>query len=196
VNPRDERGASLIELVVVMALLSVVALVAGSGLLSVLRTTSKAQERLVTVAEVRSAMAVVTRDVRAANPVHVLPSGQPISTYRDQLTVSIYCAAGGVGTCGTNNLRQVTFAVAGGTLTRTEGSATSTLLAGVTNPPDRPVFQYLDAAGTPYDTSAGSSVDATTIRDCTRQITISLDAAPVELSANVVLPNVRTGVSC
>jgi hypothetical protein len=180
----------------VMGLLSVVALVAGSGLLSVLRTTSTAQERLVTIAEVRSAMAVVTRDVRAANPVHVLPAGQPISTYRNQLTVSISCANGGAGTCATNNLREVTFAVASGTLTRTEGAVTTTLLEGVDNPADRPVFQYLDADGTPYDTADASSVDPATIRDCTRQVTISLDVSPVELSANVVLPNVRTGVSC
>lgn len=67
----DEAGVSLIELLVVMVLLGVVGTMVTSAVVSGLAASSRGQARVEALTELETAVHRVTREVRAAAPIHV-----------------------------------------------------------------------------------------------------------------------------
>jgi prepilin-type N-terminal cleavage/methylation domain-containing protein len=181
---RDEQGFSLVELTVVVALLGVVGGVGGNALLSTLRASDGIQQRAAAIADVRTALDTVARDVRAANPIGSAPAAT-------SLDLSIYCSTGSSADCTASNRRAVRYSVTSDRLTRTRDGVDATILDR--DLVDSAVFSYLDAEGDALAAPVASS--------CVRQVRISLavatsDGERVDDATTVILRNAAAGASC
>lgn len=72
---RDERGFTLIELLVVMLIMGIVGSVVASGVIQGLRTSSRAESRIVALTDLQRGVERVAREIRVANPM-CLVAGQ------------------------------------------------------------------------------------------------------------------------
>lgn len=186
---RDQRGAtSVAELAVVALLMGLVGAVIMASLTSSVRAASAVQDQNASIQEVRTALEVIERDLRAANPIDALPSSIPVSQYATSLSFSVYCATAGTGDCGTNNLRAVVYRLNGTRLERVQGSTTGVLAApsgpvhlpaaqqrgAVVNTASEPVFRYFDKDGNELATSGTDASPSSHFRDCVRHVEIFL----------------------
>lgn len=195
---RGEEGFNLLELLIVMALLSVVMSLAVAGLFSINDATRSSEEKSFADTELRGAVEELARDIRASNPIDVQTIPQPcvsppcplapVSTYDTQISFEVYCSPVG-GTCTNRNLRQLVYRVVNNRLEVSEGggafrtfigpSATSSLPIAerqfaIVNAASEPVFTYLRADGTPLATGGASPAPSERFRDCTRAVRIHL----------------------
>jgi Flp pilus assembly pilin Flp len=185
---RSERGVTVMETTIVVALLAVVLLMAVSTLMSTLGTSAAAHDRVDAITDVRTALETLERDVRAANPISLLPAGTPVSTYANSVSFSVYCSTVGVDGCASSHLRSLTYDVTANGFYRTAGGTRSMLMGpsgpsglaaanqrgAVVNPAARPVFEYLDADGATLDSSTTSPLPTERFRDCTKQLRVTL----------------------
>ena len=215
---RAEEGITVMETTVTVALLMVVVLMAVTTLLSTLHTSSAADDRVNSIADVRTALEQVERDVRAANPIAVLAGSTPVTTYATTVSFSVYCPTVGVNGCSSDHLRAITYDVTGNGLYRTYGAVRSMIMGpqgpsalpaasqrgAVVNPATRPVFEYLDADGAVLDDSATSPLPTERFRDCTKQLRVTLvvvseaSSAPktVDLTTSATLRNFHEVSGC
>jgi hypothetical protein len=205
-----------VELAVTMMLFGLVSVVAFHGLDSMTRASAGVSDRARAVADTRSAIELLVRDLRGANPIDALDALQPVSTYDASISFSVYCDASGVNGC-VSNLRKVTYAVAGNELTRTQGGVTSTLVGpepsgrpvaerrgAVVNSAAQPVFVYFDLAGDRLETTGPFAVASSTFRDCAQSVAVHLVvmAVPgdprtaVDMSTRVDLRNYNEVGAC
>lgn len=183
---------TLVELIAVMALISVVMVIAASSLVALSRTGKATQDRSEATATARQAMERVIRDLRAANPIDPYT---PVSDYSTRVGFSVFCANSGVGTCppvaSTSttapipNLRQVVYQVVNNRLEVTINGVTSPLLtpevttrplaesrfAIVNDPATEPVFTYFDAEGAVIDPATAIPTD---FQNCTKTVQVHL----------------------
>jgi len=208
----SEAGVTLIELIVVIAMLSVVMAAAASGLVSISEAAKSTQDRSEALAELRLSVERIARDIRAANPIDAIDVSLPVSTYDTSLSFAVYCTTG--SSCGAGNLRRMTYRVVGNRLEMVTNGTTSNLVRpdvtslppsqskfAIVNSPSEPVFSYFDRTGDPLETSA---VSRTTLRDCTRTVRIHLRMVaesgdldnPISLVTSVALRNFNEVTGC
>jgi prepilin-type N-terminal cleavage/methylation domain-containing protein len=180
----SEAGFTLTELVITVSILSVVLATMFSVLASFTSRTTETQERSHTLSDARTAVETITRDLRAANPINPVA---PIANYDTSVSFSVYCATVGVASCGTGNLRPVTYSVVSNELRQTIGSTTKVLLGpsgsgstvtarrgAIVNTASQPVFRYYKKDGTLLPTSGDLSVTPEKFRDCAQYVEIHL----------------------
>jgi Tfp pilus assembly protein PilX len=206
----DERGSSLAEMVIVIGLLTIIGTMIAQSMLSAVRATTSGNDRSFTLSDTRTALERVERDIRAANPIEVAAS---VSDYDTSISFSIYCVNAGVGSCGTNNLRLVTWSVdavnhrlqraEGGVVgyelgpDGTSGYAVDKQRGAVVNPATTPVFKYYDAKGALMPTSGAGALAPEQFRHCAKEVVVTLvanavtGAAPstIQLSTSATIRN-------
>jgi len=180
-----EGGFTVLESVVTMGILGL-ALVVVFGALDVFtRRTSETQERSLMLSETRSAVEIITRDLRAANPIVAI---DPVAAYNSSVSFSVYCANVGVQGCAGDNQRAVRYRVANNQLEQQIGAITKVLLGptgssalpvtsrqgAIVNASSQPVFTYYKKDGTQLLTSSLDAVAASKIRDCAQYVEIHL----------------------
>lgn len=194
-----------------MTLMSIVMLLALQGLGGLSRAATSTQSRVYTLADARTAVETIARDLRAANPIEAV---SPATLYNTQLSFSIYCDDPGVGDCGTGRLRRVSYRVEGNALIREVGGQDRILMGpspgasgpeaeragAVLNSTSRPLFSYFDANDAEISPAGGG----TAYRDCTKTVEITLVAVaepgdlshPIELVNRVDLRNFYEVTGC
>jgi type II secretory pathway component PulJ len=211
----DETGFALVELIVAMGLMSVVAIAGYTGVATFTRATSHAEARSQGVADGRTAIEIILRDLRAANPIDAVT---PVSGYDTRVSFSVYCSDVGVDGCSTSNLRSVAYQVVSNRLERVADGGTTVLVGpsgadalavasqhgAIVNTAAQPVFTYYDAQGVALETQGASAVPATKFRDCARSVRIHLvvltvddePSSAVELVSKVELRNYNEVSQC
>lgn len=184
---RDERGMTIGELAIVAMLLGLVAAMIMTSLSATVRAGSIVQEKSASLQNVRTALEVIERDLRAANPIDAIDAALPVSQYATKIQFSVYCADQGVSPCGNDRLRSVTYQVVANRLERVENGATQLLVGpggpdslpvakqrgAVVNDVTEPVFRYFDKRGAELATS-GATPPSSKFRDCVRHVEIFL----------------------
>jgi prepilin-type N-terminal cleavage/methylation domain-containing protein len=169
---QDERGVTLIELMVVLTLLSLV-LVSFYGALNSLMNNTGRQQALVTNQEsVRFALLDMTRDIRAANPLSTL---SPPTAYPGELEATVLPASG-------STPLYVRWQLSGTTLTRSllngpGGSvvSTKTVLTNVKNAATgTSLFRYFNSSNAELLPTTNAAGD---FSNCTVRVHISVSAA-------------------
>lgn len=117
----DERGITLVELVVAMALLAIAAPIVGAAMVSSLRTTDQLSTSSQVLDELRLQVTAISRELRSATCI----TGPAENTTGTTLTFT---------TASNGQEYDVTYEVAGGELRRTQGSATSVVSGGIVGP--------------------------------------------------------------
>lgn len=183
-----EDGFTVVELVVTVSLLSVVLLTLLTTMASFTSRSAQTEDRAIMLSETRNAVEAITRDLRAANPIVAIDPAIDVVLYDTSVSFSVYCASAGVGTCGTDNQRAVTYRVSGNALEQVIGSTTKVLLGpngapaapatsrqgAVVNSSSQPVFKYFKRDGTLLATSGPTAATSSKIRDCTQYVEIHL----------------------
>ena len=184
---RDEEGFTLVELLVTTMLVGLVTIVLFTTSDSFARISATTQNRSESLADARTALERIARDLRAANPVDEIADPALVPQYDNSISFSVYCKTGTPGCNAVTNLRPVTYAVANGVLTQTTPSGTATLVKPVgtpslptnlrkgalVNPPSEPVFTYFRRDGSRIVATDGSASGAH-FRDCTKTVKIHL----------------------
>ena len=185
---RDEGGMTIAELVVVALLTGLVGAMIMVSLSTTVRAGTLVQDKSASLQDMRTAIEVIERDLRAANPIDAIDSALPVSTYATKLTFSVYCSTVGVDDCSNQHLRSVTYELVGNTLVRIQGSTTKVLVGpsdtpslpaekrrgAVVNSAAQPVFRYYDKHGVELPTSGASTPPSSQFRDCVRHVDIFL----------------------
>ena len=209
----SEQGFTLVELMIIMMLFGLVSAVAFAGLDSMTRTSVGVTDRARAVADTRSAIESMVRDLRAANPITAV---DPVSAYDSSIHFSVYCATSGVGGC-VSNLREVQYTVTANALTRTVAGVTSTLVGpelsgrpvaerrgAVVNPASQPVFNYFDAAGVRLATTGAAALPSTNFQNCAQSVEVHLvvmavpgePQSAIDMSTRVDLRNYNEVTGC
>lgn len=206
--PRDERGVTVIEMVVAMGVLLIFGAVAFSGLFGVNRATKSTQDKSQTLTEARQALETILRDLRAANPIDYR---NVAAEYNTQVSFTVSCDTPGVGSCPANGQRAIAYRVVNFGIDRAVNGTWRTLLrpaapsatarGAVVNAATQPVFTYRSASGTVINPAVAGG---TTFRDCTETVDVVLrviDRAgnttrPVVLSGRVTLRNYHEVSGC
>lgn len=212
----DEAGFTVLELLIVMALLGVVLSLVGAGMVNLTRTTRSTQERSFADSALRQALETIARDMRAANPIDI---HTPVSDYNRRVAFKIYCSTPGSGGCGSNNLRQVVYRVQDNQLQVSRGGGPFVAMLAprsgsglpvpsrqfaVVNAASQPVFTYLKDDGTALQTGGVDPDPPERFRDCTKSVRIHLRMitesgntdAPADLTTTITLRNFNEVSGC
>lgn len=212
---RAEDGLSVVELMIVCAMAGMLSLTVMQSLVTTMRTTASVQDRSHSMDDARTALEMIERDVRAANPIDAAAA---TADYDARISFSIYCSQAGVGDCDSDNLRPVVWRVASNRLERTAGGVTATVLGpdgssplaeanrrgAVVNPAGRPVFRYFDANGDLMPTTGIDALPPEQFRYCAKEVRIVLIAnaetaespSTIELQTSATLRNFHEVDGC
>jgi Tfp pilus assembly protein PilE len=182
---RDERGFSISELMMTVFIMGLIMVIVHTSLNAFVKTSDATQSKSFSLSDTRLALERVSKQVRAANPINPL---SPVTRYDNEISFSVYCSSPGVGGCGANRLRSVSYKVADNKLTQVVGGAEAEVVGptgpasvprhqrrgAIVNPVTIPVFRYFDRNGQPYATSGASAPPGTTFRDCAKSVEIHL----------------------
>lgn len=88
-RPKDESGFTLVEMIVVLAIMGIVGSIVSVSLVRGMRTTAEAQSRIEALSDLQRGLERVAREMRVADPL-CLTSGQEAtrlgaSVYRDDV---------------------------------------------------------------------------------------------------------------
>jgi prepilin-type N-terminal cleavage/methylation domain-containing protein len=216
----DEHGYSLLELMVVVLILGLVLPVLFNGLISVMNSSAGTQDRSFALANARTALEQIVRDLRAGDPIDVFASG-PVAQYETTVGFETYCSNAGVGQCNASNRVHVVYEVLNNGLYEVDSLGNSKLLVGPSGPSSYPanlqegaivqdssipVFSYFDNNGNQLSTSAQSGVGApmTFFRDCAKSVEVHLRvlarpgdvAHAYDLDTRVELRNFQVVAGC
>lgn len=211
---RNERGTTIGELAIVTLITGLVGAMIMTSLSTTVRAGSLVQEKSASLQDVRTAIEVIERDLRAANPIDAI---DPVTLYATRMQFSVYCANAALVACGSDHLRSVTYQVVGNQLQRVEGGVTQILVGpdgptgfavakqrgAVVNGAAQPVFRYFDKRGAEIPTT-GTTPPASKFRDCVRHVEIFLvvvsnaadNPATIELKTSGTLRNFNEVDGC
>lgn len=191
----DEAGFTLVELLVVMALMLIVGSVVVNGIVSGLRASERGRARVEALTDLELAAERMARDLRFADPVDAASATQVIvNVLRDD--------------AGSLVRHRVTFDVAGGTITEaraiydppSSATPTSTTTREVISDldPATTVFAFAKADGQPKCPPPPSWVAGTDALSDLAEICLDLrrelpDQDPIEVETSVFVRNVRDG---
>ncbi|HUQ40452.1 MAG TPA: type II secretion system protein [Acidimicrobiales bacterium] len=212
---RDQRGLTMVELLITMSLMGVVMAMAGAGLINMSKAAKTNQDRSESNAAIRLALERIARDVRAANPIDVQT---PVSLYDSQIKFSVFCNPATSADCPASGLRLVTYRVLNNALEYSyNGGAFRSLLKpdaatgpltsrqfAVVNVAAEPVFTYLKSNLAPLITQGTDAALPEKFRDCAQTIRIRLRVitengntrTPAELRTVVALRNFNEVSNC
>ena len=123
----DERGITLVELIVAMALLAIAALVVGVAMVTSLRTTDQLTASSATLDALRLQVTAISRELRSATCI----TSPAENTSGTVLTFST--ASNGMDP--NDAASKVTYEVVGGELLRTQGTGTPSVVSdGIVGP--------------------------------------------------------------
>lgn len=122
----DERGVTLVELIVAMALLAIAAPIVGMAMVSSLRATDEMAVSSQVLDELRLQVTAISRELRSATCI-TSPGENTSGT-----TLTFTTASNGLDPNHVDS--RVTYEVVGGELRRTQGSATSVVSRGIVGP--------------------------------------------------------------
>jgi prepilin-type N-terminal cleavage/methylation domain-containing protein len=168
----DERGTSLIELMVAMFVLALLSTAVLSVTSSFLVNANGADQRFVNVGDAQTVMDVLTRDIRAATTVQ----GTTVSVAQGN-AMTFYSALGANG-----GPTLVTFALTGTTLSQSATAgpsyttpATSVMSRNIAIPPSgpSPLFTYYTNAGIATSNPAAVASVAINLVDSQGSLTLS-----------------------
>lgn len=188
VRADEERGFSLVELLVAMSVLVVVSTVILSGLVSALRATERGQARVEALTDLERAAERMARDLRFADPVDVATTAQVVvNVLRDD--------------GGTQVRHRVTYDVAGGVITETRAVFDPPAATVPTSTTARTVIDDLDPAVSVFaffKADGQAWVDGTDGLDELAEVRLDLrrelpDQDPIELETSVFVRNVDDG---
>jgi Tfp pilus assembly protein PilE len=182
---RDEKGFTVSELMMTVFIMGLIMVIVHTSLNAFVKTTDATQSKAFSLSDTRLALERVSKQVRAANPIDPL---SPVSRYDSEISFSVYCSTPGIGGCGANRLRPVSYKVADNKLTQNVGGSTADVVGpvgpasvplgqrrgAIVNPVTVPVFRYFDRNGQPYATTGVGAPPATTFRDCVKSVEIRL----------------------
>lgn len=186
----EERGFTLVELLVAMSIGLVVSVVILTGIVSGLRATVRGQERVAGLTDLERAAERMARDLRFADPVDTATA--------NQMTVNVLRDA-----AGTAVRHQVAYThdAAGGTITEVRkvfnppdaavetSSTTTTVIENLD--PATTVFAFARADGQTWVSGTDSLNDLAEVRlDLRRELD---DQDPIELETSVFVRNVNDG---
>ena len=173
---------------VVLLILALVLPLLFNGLISVLNTSSGAQDRSSALANARTAVEQIARDLRAGDPIDVFSSGT-VAQYESTVGFDTYCSNAGVGLCNASNRVHVVYEILNNGLYKADSSGTTKLLVGPSGPSSYPanlqegaivqdssipVFKYFDNNGNQLSTSPAGGAPMTSFRDCAKNVEIHL----------------------
>lgn len=178
---RSESGFTMVELLTVTLLMAIVSVILYEAMGAAIFQTTVTDQQARALQQSRTAVDQLAQDLRAANPIDQLASGEPLSTYDRRISFDIYCSPGTPG-CPADKLRKVIYRVTGSPARlerEIEGGAVVTVLgpAGarnrgeILNSSAQPVFRYFDRNGLQLSTAAGSDV---AINRCAKAVEIYL----------------------
>lgn len=153
IDAGSERGAMLVEMLVVIVLMGVVGSVVTSGLVLGMRTTMRGQSRAYALAELQKAVDRTGRELRSGTPVNAVgaltDTSASVDVIRNGARIRFTYTLTPVATCTTNCVLQQTRtqwnnATSNPATTPPNSSTTTPLLTGLVN---APVFTYLDRNG-------------------------------------------------
>jgi len=207
VGPRSDDGFTLVELLVAMAVLSVVLVIVANLFVAVSNTTRSATASRNAVGQASNAMDELARVVRLGTPLPVAGSSAPaaavVSGSATALTVLSYVDTSATAPMPT----QVAFELVSGALRETRTATTASGSYAVVNGPvtTRTVasglasvaFAYSDSDGQPIVIAPGASGLSDDQRTAVATITITITAAnttagtsdPIVLTSSVLLIN-------
>lgn len=182
----DQRGTSMVDLLVAMLLFALVGSAALAGYASISGTNRKIDDRTIALVEARQAVELMIRDLRAADLIDPLPAGQPVSTYDSSIAFKVYCATPGVNGCTASRLRQLRYTYQDNGMQRVAGSSVTFIgpsgptslprsqqRSAVVNSAAQPVFTYYDARGVKLDTT-GVGLAVSNFNLCARRVQVHL----------------------
>jgi type II secretory pathway pseudopilin PulG len=182
----EQRGTSMVDLLVAMLLFALVGSAALAGYTSISGTNRRIDDRTIALVEARQAVELMIRDLRAADPIDPLSSGQPVSTYDGSIAFKVYCATPGVNGCTANRLRQLRYTFQDNGMQRVAGSSVTFIgpsgptglprsqqRSAVVNGATQPVFTYYDARGAKLDTT-GVGLAVSSFNLCARRVQVHL----------------------
>lgn len=185
----DDGGFTLVELMVVIVLLGIVGGFLTSSVVTGLRTSRTAQERVYTLAELERTAQNMSREIRAADPVLGTPTD-------DTLRVTILRGGG---------KRIITYDATGGQLRQTvaeyasvadatpTSTSTTTLIADL-DPAANPVFTYSKADGSAWDPTASPADPVSRLAQVDiNLVSVSAAGQPIQVETAVFIRNVQDG---
>jgi prepilin-type N-terminal cleavage/methylation domain-containing protein len=188
-EPDDGQGGfSLVELLVVMAVMLVVGSIVVNGLVTGLRATERGQARVEALTDLERAAERMTRDLRFADPVDAASPTQVI--------VNVLRDAGGA-----LERHRVTYTVAAGAITETRAVYNPPSAAAPTTTTTQPmiadldpavtVFGFAKADGQPWVAGTDPVTHLAEIKiDLARQLP---DQDPIAVETSVFVRNVEDG---
>lgn len=133
----DESGFTLVELLVVMALMLVVGGVVLNGIVSGLRASERGRQRVVALTDLERAVERMARDLRFADPVDAASAtSMTVNVLRDN--------------AGAQVRHRVTYTVAGGAISESRAVYNPPSAAAPASTTTRTVIDDLDAATTVF----------------------------------------------
>lgn len=201
-----EAGFTLSEVLIVSLILTTVLGLVYGALVSFTNQTLTTETQSRTVEDMRAAIEVITRDLRAANPINAIAGTLPLTTYDTNVSFDVYCSPANAAGCSASNLRPISYRVVNNRLERTRGGAMNVVLgpkgpahrplieqrgAIVNNPTTQPVFRYFTRSGARIPTSGtGAPPSSTRFRNCARSVEIFLVVRAADIGDRTV--NIRT----
>lgn len=174
-----EAGYTLAELLIVMAVMAIVLVIAGSSLISMQNTTSRNTAMINVEQDASTTLALMARDIRSAHsigfPTMTTNAAVSVILYENQPGGStttpvewVYQPPSGTGPTGVLSRKVLNSALS--------PTSTQVLLRDLANTSTNPVLTYYDLQGQSMSTSAASA-DAT-LSNCTTAIGVNLTISP------------------
>lgn len=175
----SDAGFTVAELLIVMALMAIVLVIAGSSLISMQNTTSRNTAMINVEQDASTTLALMARDIRSAHSIG-------FATSTTNATTSVILYENQPGSTTTTPVEWVYQPPAGsaptGTLSREvlnaalSPTSTQVLLTDLANTSTNPVLTYYDLKAQPISTTVPYA-DAT-LSNCTTAIGVNLTISP------------------
>ena len=104
-SERNDDGFGLVEVVVTTLIVTIAVAVLFGTLTRFFASSTTVQKESEVLANTRTTLELMTRDLRAANPLAQLVN---VGDYDSQVAFTVYCANVGVDGCASNNQRPIT----------------------------------------------------------------------------------------